>query len=97
MVLIVKKGRFIDVKSKRDEKGKPLKTKLIFTFKYNTDGSIKRYMARLVMLVLLELAGEIGINESDGNSRKKIAKACYGLKQAPRQFYRDFQDSEAIL
>jgi hypothetical protein len=58
MVSIVKKGTFSDLQSKRDEKGKPLKTKIILTIKYNTDGSIERYKARFVILGNYQVYGD---------------------------------------
>jgi hypothetical protein len=51
MMSIVKLGTFRDLQSKRDAYGRALGTKMVLTIKYNTDGSIKRYKARFVILV----------------------------------------------
>jgi len=58
MMSIVKMGTFRDLQSKKDWIGKALRTKIVLTIKYNTDGSIERYKARFVILGNHQVYGE---------------------------------------
>jgi len=58
MMSIVKMGTFRDLQSRKEWKGKALRTKIVLTIKYNTDGSIERYKARFVILGNHQVYGE---------------------------------------
>ena len=58
MMSIVKMGTFRDLQSKKDWIGKALRTTIVLTIKYNTDGSIERYKARFVILGNHQVYGE---------------------------------------
>jgi len=58
MMSIVKMGTFRDLQSKKDWRGKALRTKIVLAIKYNTDGSIERYKARFVILGNHQVYGE---------------------------------------
>jgi hypothetical protein len=58
MESIVKKGTFRDLQSRKDWSGKALRTKIVLTIKYNTDGSIERYKARFVILGNMQVYGD---------------------------------------
>jgi hypothetical protein len=58
MESIVKMGTFRDLNSKTEQRGKALRTKIVLTIKYNTDGSIERYKARFVILGNMQVYGD---------------------------------------
>ena len=51
-------GTFRDLQSKKDWVGKALRTNIVLTIKYYTDGSIERYKARFVILGNHQVYGE---------------------------------------
>jgi hypothetical protein len=58
MESIVKMGTFRDLTDKTEQRGKALRTKIVLTIKYNTDGSIERYKARFVILGNMQVYGD---------------------------------------
>jgi hypothetical protein len=58
MESIVKMGTLRDLKSKTEQIGKALRTKIVLTIKYNTDGSIEIYKARFVILGNMQVYGD---------------------------------------
>ena len=58
MMSIEKMGTFRDLQSKKEWKGKALRTKIVLTIKYHTDCSVERYKARFVILGNHQVYGE---------------------------------------
>ena len=54
----VKTGTFRDLTDKTEQRGNALRTKIVLTIKYNTDGSIERYKARFVILGNMQVYGD---------------------------------------